>query len=130
MRGELNMIKKLQKDVQVNREKESTGRRTSNLSRDKGHLFKFVSEKRDETGSVRKRIVTLMDVATGKLLTRVGEASFKGGDIDVIKLVSLEGHEDVILARANMRKGKKLVVVNTGKVTPLMGYPIYALEGV
>jgi hypothetical protein len=48
----------------------------------------------------------------------------------LIKLVSLEGHEDVILERANMRKGRKLVVANTGKVTPLMGYPIYALEGV
>lgn len=124
------MVKNLPKDVQVDDKKESTGRRTSNLSRDKGHLFKFVSEKRDPTGAVRKRIVTLMDVATGKLLTRVGEASFKGGDIDFIKLISLEGHEDVILERANMRKGRKLVVVNTGKVTPLMGYPIYALEGV
>jgi hypothetical protein len=81
----IDMAKKLQKDVPVDTEKEgSAGRRTSNLSRDKGHLFKYISEKRDPTGAVRKRIVTLMDVATGKLLTRVGEASFKGGDIDFV----------------------------------------------
>jgi len=117
-------------DKKKDTKRESAGRRTSNLSRDKGHIYKFIKEVPDENFGPRLRVVHFVDVATKKPLTRQGEATFKGGDVDVIQIISLEGRENVRLERKDMMWGRKLIIKNTGKKTPVMKYDIYALESV
>jgi homoserine dehydrogenase len=98
-------------DVEI-KDKESIGFRKSNLSRSKGHVYKYMGIATTNDGS-RKVVVKFNDMTDKKQLTRVGFYKAKGLNIELIALVSLEGRKDVILPAKNMIAGKMLKIAGS-----------------
>lgn len=88
---------------------ESAGLRKSNLSRSKGHVYKYVSVAFVNDGT-RKAIVKFNDINDRKQITRVGFYEAIGAEVALVKIVSFEGQKDVVLSGDDMKKGKKLMV--------------------
>lgn len=88
---------------------ESAGLRKSNLSRSKGHVYKYVEVAFVNDGT-RKAIVKFNDMNDKKQITRVGFYEAIGAEVSLVKIVSFEGQKDVVLVGDDMKKGKKLMV--------------------
>ena len=72
---------------------ESAGLRKSNLSRSKGHVYKYVSVAFVNDGT-RKAIVKFNDINDRKQITRVGFYEAIGAEVALVKIVSFEGQKD------------------------------------
>jgi hypothetical protein len=97
------------KDVPI-KDLNSSGLRKSNLSRSKGHLYKYRGVVFANDGS-RKAIVKFNDLNDKKQITRVGFYEAIGADVALVKIVSFEGQKDVVLTGNDMVYGRIFKVV-------------------